>query len=340
MGQCKVAVELDRLQHGGGPIPCGELVRGVVVVEVDEEVEAQCVTIELVWTVRGKGNPVTQPCARETLPGVRLVPGTPARMPFEIRVPMDAPASYRGQLFELGWLVRVRVDLPWTLDVPTDLELAVVPGTRTRIHRDQRPTIAPNIERNATGLFLLLLLPMAAFGSLIVGLAFNDRGPVAFLWGFVLCLGGPLGFYLLMKRLLQTTSSARVAATLALIPERVAPGGEVEVRLVGPESLIAQVASASCLLLCEEAAELREDKRNFKFRHTLHEAEIPLSTPTPGAAAYLGCLARLPENAAPTLVVPSNRVQWRAVVRADIGGGVKRTWEQELEVDLVRPGAG
>lgn len=340
MGQCKVAVELDRLQYGGGPIPCGDLVRGVVVVEVEEEVEARNLMVELRWTVRGRGFSVDRTSAKATLPGARLEPGSPARLPFEIRVPENAPASYRGELFELSWQLHARVGLPMSASDLVVVDLVVGPGPRSEPFRDEPPSVAKSFWGSANGLLALTSIPPAMLGVLLFFLGTSSDWPTIAATVAYYSMPALLMLSLMLGRKVQARVRARLPrVTLGFVPMRVAPGGEVEVRFALPKMLAGRLRSARCHLVGEELVVTGSGKRPTTLRHKLFETEVPLSTQGPGPAPTWHGHARLPENAASTLVVPGNRVQWRAMVRVDLEGLVAQTWEQELEVDLVRPGA-
>ncbi|MFH5803581.1 hypothetical protein [Alienimonas sp. DA493] len=116
-------IELDSQE-----VAAGGTVRGTAVFTAEKEVTPKRIRLEALWSTRGRGDVssgVVAAADRETAP-VRA--GETVRVPFEAPLPADAPRSFAGELIELYYCVRGRVDLPWAFDEKAEAEFAVVPS--------------------------------------------------------------------------------------------------------------------------------------------------------------------------------------------------------------------
>lgn len=116
-------IELETVE-----VPAGGTVRGEAVYTAPKAVTPKHVRLEVAWATRGRGDADTGVMASADRPTGPLSEGETVRTPFEATLPADAPRSFAGELIELYWCVRGRVDLPWAFDEKTEAEFAVGPA--------------------------------------------------------------------------------------------------------------------------------------------------------------------------------------------------------------------
>ena len=117
-----------RIELAADATPAGGAVCGTALFKAEKDVKPKHIRLELLWATRGRGDAdegVIARADRETGP---VAAGETVRVPFEAIVPRDAPRSFAGELIELYWCVRGRVDLPWAFDEKAETEFAVVSG--------------------------------------------------------------------------------------------------------------------------------------------------------------------------------------------------------------------
>ena len=118
-----------QIELAASAVAPGGAVSGTAVFTAEKDVTPKHVRLELAWGTRGRGDRdggVVAAADRETGP---VAAGETVRVPFEATLPDDAVRSFAGELIELYWCVRARVDLPWAPDVKRETEFAVLaPG--------------------------------------------------------------------------------------------------------------------------------------------------------------------------------------------------------------------
>ncbi len=103
----------------------GETVRGTAVFTADKEVTPKHIRLEMLWATRGRGDGESGVVCTADRPTGPIAAGETVSTPFEAMVPEDAPRSFAGELVELYWCVRGRVDLPWAFDEKAEAEFTV-----------------------------------------------------------------------------------------------------------------------------------------------------------------------------------------------------------------------
>ncbi|QDT15908.1 vacuolar protein sorting-associated family 26 protein [Alienimonas californiensis] len=118
------SIELDAPEAAPGGV-----VRGAAIFTTEKEVTPKHVRLELLWSTRGRGDVSSGVVAQADGQTGPVAAGQTVRVPFAATLPKDAPRSFAGELIELYWCVRGRVDLPWAFDEKAQAEFVVVgPG--------------------------------------------------------------------------------------------------------------------------------------------------------------------------------------------------------------------
>lgn len=335
MSTCNLRVELEHQRHCATALACGERVRGHAIVEVDQEVQASAVVVELEWYTHGRGNRTQGTVAEARLPAQRFLPGAPARLPFDFALPDAGPVTYRGELLNVDWRVKARVDLPWKIDPRAEEDLVIHAGPRSSPFRTLPLGHTASVTNSALGCIALFVAPFIVVGVGAVVSAFLEGSFFLFAWGLI--FAGVPALILVGMIARRMAQKAVGHAQAGFIPARVLPGGTSEVRVDLPRQLVGRIRKVTCQFIGEEEVVSGSGTDKKTHRHRLHEAAVPMSASNTGTHVRYSGRIRVPEGAAPTFAVSHNRVLWHARVVADITGVPDPSWDDELEVDVERP---
>lgn len=104
--------------------PRGAHLTGIAYIDATEMIKARGVEVDLRWQTSGKGDRNHWQSSPIVIhPGGELIGAL--ELPFAIDLPL-APLSYSGTLIKIDWLVRVRIDRPWALDMKLEIPVVVV----------------------------------------------------------------------------------------------------------------------------------------------------------------------------------------------------------------------
>ncbi|NNJ25486.1 hypothetical protein [Alienimonas chondri] len=103
----------------------GGAVRGTATFTAEKEVTPKHVRLELAWGTRGRGDAESGVIATADRATGPVAAGETVRVPFAVAVPEDAVRSFAGELVQLYWCIRGRVDLPWAFDEKAEAEFEV-----------------------------------------------------------------------------------------------------------------------------------------------------------------------------------------------------------------------
>ena len=110
--KCQLAVQLDepeRIYQGG------DIVRGVVTVNVESKVKCKKLTIEAGWATHGRGNVDSSISETATEFPEEWVPGKEYRYPFELTA-ARWPPTYHGTYLSVDHYINARAYLAWAFD--------------------------------------------------------------------------------------------------------------------------------------------------------------------------------------------------------------------------------
>ena len=106
----------------------GQVVEGRAIFRAEKPVTPKHVRLELVWNTRGRGDASGGVLATADGEIGPVAAGQTVETPFRVRLPETVPRSFAGELIELYYAVRGRVDLPWAFDETAETEFGVVPA--------------------------------------------------------------------------------------------------------------------------------------------------------------------------------------------------------------------
>jgi hypothetical protein len=204
----------------------GELIVGVVELELDEP--SECKSIELAWGWRTFGD-----CEGESdaVGKLQLGQGQLAsgrhRFDFDFVCPNLYP-SYAGSLFTLAWWIEARADLPWSIDPRANLSFSIAcpRGTQAQVGR-LATSRAWAVVRNVFGVALIvpaLLLANVAVRNFVAdrwdivdtGLLFVPVAALLFLaWVALAPAIGRLGVRKLDTKVLVSRDTLAIEVELA-----------------------------------------------------------------------------------------------------------------------------
>ena len=110
-------------------VPAGGEMTGTLTFTADKAVTPEHVRLELSWETRGRGDRAEGTVAAAEREVGPVAAGETVTVPFAARLPGDAPRSFAGELIELRWRVRGRVDVAWATNEMAEAVVRVVaPG--------------------------------------------------------------------------------------------------------------------------------------------------------------------------------------------------------------------
>ena len=98
-------------------------VTGTAVYTAEKDVTPKHVRLELAWATRGRGDADGGTIARGDVEIGPVAAGETVRVPFRFDPPGGMVRPFAGELVELFYLVRGRVDLPWAFDETAEVEV-------------------------------------------------------------------------------------------------------------------------------------------------------------------------------------------------------------------------
>ena len=110
-------IDLDPPAGGGGEPT------GAVVFTAAKDVTPRRVTVELAWTTRGRGDRAGGVLASGEVDVGPVAAGETVRVPLSFAPPADLVRPFAGELIELAYVLRARVDLPWAFDETAEVDV-------------------------------------------------------------------------------------------------------------------------------------------------------------------------------------------------------------------------
>lgn len=122
----------------GAPVCAGDIAEGTIVVQTPKAHSKAKVLWSVEWVASGKST------NRQTIGGGAhvigdLYPDVPEVVRIRVQIPPTGPVSYQGTLFQVAWVFRARLDIPWAIDPSGSVGFLVAP----RPERAPRPAV-PN----------------------------------------------------------------------------------------------------------------------------------------------------------------------------------------------------
>ena len=348
MPSCELTIHLD---EDRSTFRGGETVTGAVEVRTDSDVQCKALTVDCRWETHGKGNRARGNSREVTLFEGEWRAGTVKRYAFAFQLP-HGPFTYHGHYLNLGWFIRARADIPWAFDPKAETEIAVtsapdaepqwsnlvasisrLPGAlRERIQdpaqagggRAQAGTAGKVLGVGCLAVFALPLLGLIGV-SVYQGvlLAQGKADPMsALIWiGVTLGLGasiarGPF------KWLRNRWAKQRLGeVTFDVEPLTLRRGELLQVRFGCRPAKRTVLNRAMVRLEAQERVTSGSGtSRTISTRRVYaHEEEVPLDPALSAGIPFQHDVEIwLPSDAAPSLIVPHNRLDWTVTLYLDI----------------------
>ena len=252
------------LKDGGRPLHAGDVIEGVVEVQVDRAVRCDGLRVELLVRALGKGNTSERTLEITPLFVGDWAPGNTLRYPFEMTIP-PAPPPMEGGLMAVTHLLRAVADVPWAIDPKDEQPIALVPSPEWQSTAARMPPFATHLNGRKVGqmwvpgvfIFIFLTFTCMPLAVLLVPLA------------LLLFIPGPR----------NTIAAWRTPTPSVTVPRRVFPGQAVPV-LIELDRFAAPLKAVSASLICVERAISGSGKHQRTHEHTLYEEPLILSSNT------------------------------------------------------------
>lgn len=344
--KCDLQVELEE-----NALESTDTVRGTVSVEVADEVRCDGLVLERRFETDGSGDTDTGGFARETLFEGTWKPGETYEYPFEMELP-PGPYSYRGDEFDLEWLVEARADIPWALDPSDTADFHLSPGGEPEYEAGQIET-GEDVDEDApvqSGQgFMRYAGGMTMPGGLfILGLAVLGTGPEEyFLMGFLgvagllMTVGGYWAFSMGTRN--RRAKSVIGDVEFDVSPLQVTPGDTLhcEIRLTPPneaemEEIYFRLVNREC------STESTHNSSSTFHRSILDSFETTVAeseentTLEPGRESTFETTFEIPSYAEYSVDTGKNEVEWAVGASVRLPG--VPNWSGTLPI-VVRPEA-
>jgi len=201
--KCDLSIELDQPERRYRP---GDIITGLVRVEVDRETKCEGLTLSYQWRTHGRGNRAEGFELPDELFRGQWRPGT-YTYPFRIVCPHE-PVTYHGEALNLDWYLDARTDVPWAIDAKTSVDFFVDYGAEAAyelvVGFDEDSKLALSSTLAPTPALLLLLVPGLGAGFYMLYLGLTDHY-IALLAGLAwLGIVGFFAFTLVKKRVAKS----------------------------------------------------------------------------------------------------------------------------------------
>lgn len=125
--------EIFEVELDADPVEAGEVLRGRVRVNPDDEKleKAKALEVQAVARIHGSGTTETVELQLQRVEGPFT--GSVA-VEFEKRLP-EGPVSWAGRYVKVNWTLQASLDVPWAIDPKVEVPFRVVPRKR---RADQR----------------------------------------------------------------------------------------------------------------------------------------------------------------------------------------------------------
>ena len=318
MAKCNVEIRLPQTNY-----PAGGNVRGEVVIHAPTPLQTQGVSIELEWRTHGRGNRDSSAISRETLLTGPLEGDV--RLPFNLLLP-NGPVTYYGELINVEWVLKARVDVNWAIDPKAETVIRMTPAKLPPDSYQHGGSLPPTFRSGSVrgpGFPLWGILMLGLFASLglsLLGWSWLKQDPFFLLLGagFTL-IPGVIAFVLLQRRIAEFrlgTVQVDVSNPTPL------PGDTLQVAFdLAPPKAIAIGDIRAVLRGYERAIHGSGTRKTTHtkefFRQSLSLSEGPERLLALEPRNFTGLLT-LPQDAPPSFHSSNNDVRWDLEVHIEI----------------------
>jgi hypothetical protein len=327
VSKCDLRIVLDRED---GCYEIGELVRGVVQVQVNEPCKCKKLTLTQRWKTHGRGNRTAGPKDEDVLFAGTFEPGQ-HEYPFEFPAPAG-PLSYHGHYLNVDWYLTARADIPWAIDPKAETELLVIRGDYDgAVDFGLGPDSPP--EKLATGKASGGLIAVGCFGLVfaLMGTAAlvtmlmapaGSRPPLPVM--IIPCVFIAVGLGIMFFGIRNVLAERKLGGVdVTLSNYHPAAGEAVTCTLTFRPKTTVKLNAISACLKGEEVVVRGSGSNRSTYRHGIFEQRetmIERKQASVGRAITLETTFVLPEDAPPTFRASDNSLVWQVSVAIDIPG--------------------
>jgi hypothetical protein len=252
----------------------GDTLEGEVVVYRSPDKKKGTLRLERFWKTHGRGNTASGGHSELVLKTAQVGTADQEIYPFTMKVP-NGPFTYHGELLNVDWYLKARLDVPWAIDPKTQTSFGVHPGPE--------PPPAPseikeriNAQRSGKGATGPLAVVGAIFAlaglAVMAGAIADSDAPI-----FAVIFPGifvAVGLGLLFAALRNKFASRKLGkVNLTVLPLEVGPGQEVACHLHFVPKSTVHLNHIKLILSCSEVVVSGSGTNRTTHRKELHRQE-------------------------------------------------------------------
>ncbi|MDP7287631.1 MAG: hypothetical protein QGH94_06530 [Phycisphaerae bacterium] len=163
MSKCEIVVEFDRADRA---YQAGETLSGTAYVTSNTDVPCNGVLIEQTWSTHGRGNRDGATIAGLEYDGQDFLRGQTVAYEFQFKTP-SWPLTYHGHYLNVDNYIKVRLDVPWSLDPKYTEEYFLLPGPASAPTRSAHRITETGSPKKAFGCMMAVAALVAVITTLI-----------------------------------------------------------------------------------------------------------------------------------------------------------------------------
>ena len=308
MSKPQLSIELadpDRVYQGG------DTIKGVVRVHAQGDIACKGLVIQSVWRTHGRGNVASGEGEVTTAFTGQWRAGEKQEYPFELKV-ADWPPSYHGHYLNVDHYVETRAKIAWAFDPKTAVPFLM------------RPISGPQDEsaESSTGsravIAIFAVFFAITFGGIFIAVAGSVMGMgwMALVMAIVPMAG--LGYWFIRKWMPKYLLGE---VTCHLTEPHLAAGDHLKSELVITPRRSVSINGITLKVTAREQVVSGSGSNKTTHRHEFFDQEQNLTDATtlkPEETVRIPIDFPLPQDAPPSLDLPSNQLIWEATLRIDI----------------------
>ena len=316
MAACNLKIELDEPRKIRAS---GEVVTGTVVVRCDKDTNCKGLVVSTRWSTHGRGNIASGEVDETTCFEGAWQAGQEYKYPFKLSSG-SWPPTYYGTYLNVSHMVEARAKLAWATDPRAVVEFPLVAS--------QSPDdLAPPSKKQSSTVSYVVA------GTLgLVAIVF-----LVFLWWLIPVAVLVIGVFWFFKSFLPKQMTGAVVTELE--PRRVQSGGVVRGKLSFTPKRNVNINAVSFTLAGSETCVSGSGSNRKTHTHELLKQVVELAGAqrlVSGQQQSFDIEFTVPQNAAPSMKLADNQVQWAVELRIDIPKWPD--WAESIPL-IVEPGA-
>jgi hypothetical protein len=313
----RLRLEFDNAQKR---YQAGGTVSGRVVVDVEKDCEAYDLEVVLGWKTTGKGDRFVSDTDRQEIKLGEWKAGDNHAFPFELKL-SHWPVSHIGNVVSVHHFVKAKVEAAWFSgdEVESSINVQAGPGT----FGDARDRAEPHVgiaNDRVGGLCLTSILLGISGVAVYTAVAEAGDGVGSMMVAFLFLVSA---LTVLFFSLRSTIAERRLGPVFVGLETTVQAGAGLQclVRFRPTHAIAIGVIEAS--LWGTERAYKGSGKKRRTSTHETFKSTLKLSGPRtlkPGEVFEEQVTFKLPKDAAPSLDVSSNTIEWKLDLHVDLTG--------------------